>query len=103
MAALTVSLIMLPLYGLTITMQILSIMGQEVPLEDAWPWNKVAIVEATVQAVIALLYVIMVCYSCVAVHRWRRASGRSRRGRGGDGQRGDKESGTVGGAAVEMN
>ncbi|KAH8729085.1 hypothetical protein GQ44DRAFT_607729, partial [Phaeosphaeriaceae sp. PMI808] len=71
--ALSSSLVMVCLYVALSFMDPLYALSNEVPFSNSEVWEYVVFVETGVQCAIGILWILMVVYSSIAVHKWRMA------------------------------
>jgi hypothetical protein len=71
--ALVSSLVMMGLYVSVAALNPIIAYSDETTFDNSGKWLNLTLAEMGVQAVLELLYLVMMVYSCVAVHKWRMA------------------------------
>jgi hypothetical protein len=71
--ALVSSFFIMALYVQVCWLNPLSALSNEVGFNHQTTWENIVLAETGLEAVICLLWVAMLVYSCIAVHKWRMA------------------------------
>jgi hypothetical protein len=71
--ALVSSFVVMALYVQVCWLNPLVALSSEVAFYNRDVWEKIAFAETAFESIICILYIAMLVYSCIAVHRWRKA------------------------------
>jgi hypothetical protein len=74
--ALNISVFMFGLYVAICTVHVILVYSNELGFDNVTMWYGITYIEVGSQSVLALFYLAMMVYSCIAVHKWRMAKKR---------------------------